>query len=109
MGPKVKGVRFRAANGQELKYYGTKSIKFYPEGHDQGLCDMGFHVTDTTKPLAAATAIVRMGNRIVFEGGAGKSYIENLATVRRVPLKESGGTYMFEAECVDGSVFSGQE
>ena len=59
--------------------------------------------------MVAATAIVKMGNRIVFEGGAWKSYIENLATGRRMPLRESGGTYTFEAECVDGSVFSGQE
>lgn len=34
MQPKAKGVRFRAANGTELKYYGTKNIQFMLGGGD---------------------------------------------------------------------------
>ena len=34
MKEKDKGVRFKAANGTELKYYGTKNIKFQSEEKD---------------------------------------------------------------------------
>ena len=47
MKEKDKGVSFKAANGTELNYYGTKNIKFQSEV----ICDMKFHVTDTKKPL----------------------------------------------------------
>ena len=107
MQPKAKGVRFKAANGTELKYHGTKNIKFQTNG-EGGVCDMKFHVTDTTKPLASAAAIAKMGNRVVLEDGPGKSYIENVATGQRIMLRESGGTFVFDAECFVGSVFSGR-
>ena len=118
MGPKVRGMKFRAANGTELEYYGTKKIRFHPsEGRRRdgrmsgGVCEMDFHVTDTTKPLAAAMAITRMGNRVVLEEGQGKSYIENLKTGDRVILKKSNGTYVFDANCMNGTstpIFSGR-
>ena len=107
MQPKARGVRFKAANGTELKYHGTKNIKFQANGKG-GVCDMKFHVTDTTKPLASAAAIAKMGNRVVLEDGPGKSYIENVATGNRITLRESGGTFVFDAECFVGSVFSGR-
>ena len=103
---KDKGVRFKAANGTELKYHGTKNIKFQVGG--KGMCDMRFHVTDTTKPLASAAAIAKMGNRVVLEQGPGKAYIENIATGQRLPLRESGGTYVLDAECFTDSVFRGR-
>ena len=104
MKEKDKGVRFKAANGTELKYYGTKNIKFQSEG---GICDMKFHVTDTTKPLASAAAIAKMGNRVVLEDGLGKSYIENVATGKKIHLRESGGTYVLDADCLaDAAIFS---
>ena len=83
MGPKVKGVRFRAANGTELEYYCTKKVKFYPsDGRKRNgdkvedVCEMNFHVTDTTRPLAAAMAITKMGNRVVLEAGRKKLHRE---------------------------------
>ena len=103
-------MRFRAANGTELEYYGTKKVKFYPsDGRKKNgdkvddVCEMNFHVTDTTKPLAAAMAITKMGNRVVLEAGAGKSYIENLTTGDKVILRESGGTYVFDIDCTAAS------
>ena len=103
MQAKDKGVRFRAANGTELKYYGTKSINFRTDGG--GACGMKFHVTDATKPLASAAAIARMGNRVVIQSGPGKSYVENVATGRRIALRETGGTFVFDAECLAGPGF----
>jgi hypothetical protein len=104
MGPKTKGVRFAAANGTALKYHGNKSVKFIPKDMQNkdgcqmkgGVCEMKFHVTDTTKPLASALAVVKMGNRIVLDMNG--SYILNVATGEKVILKEEGGTYVFEVE-----------
>ena len=105
MKEKDKGVRFKAANGAELKY-GTKNMKFQSEG---GICDMKFHVTDTTKPLTSAAAIAKMVNRVVLEDGPGKSCIENVATGKNTHLRESGGTYVLDADCLtDGAIFSRQ-
>ena len=100
---KDKGVRFKAANGTELKYHGTKNIKFQSEG----ICDMKFDVTDTTNPLASAAAIPKVGNRVVLEDGVGKSYIENVATGKKIHLRESGGTFVLDADCLtDAAIFS---
>ena len=104
MSPKTKGVKFTAANGSELKYYGNKSVRFVPKDKvgrsgnrvSGGVCEMKFHVTDTTKPLASAMAVVKMGNRIVLDDDV--SYIENKSTGERVLLKESGGTFVFEVD-----------
>ena len=101
-------MRFKAANGTELKYYGTKNIKFQVEG-DSGMCELKFHVADTTKPLASAVAIAKMGNKVVLEYGTGKSYMENAATGRRIVVKESDGTFVFDVECFLGPVVSGRE
>ena len=93
MGPKAKGVKFKAANGSELKYFGTKNVRFMPTDGvkkdggtmESGMCEMKFHVTDTTKPLAAAMAMVKLGNR-------------NIATGDKVMLRERGGTFVFDVE-----------
>ena len=53
------------------------------------ICDMKFHVTDTTNPWASAAAIAKMGNRVVLEDGVGKSYIENVATGKKIHFRRS--------------------
>ncbi len=72
--PQDQGVRFSAANGSELKYYGDKKVQFVPKdmvgrGGNRtsgGACEMKFNVTDTTKPLASAMAVVKLGNRVAL-------------------------------------------
>ncbi len=105
--PKAKGVRFRPANGTELKYLGAEKVQFHPVdarklggGRAGEVCEMSFHATDATKPRAAAMFIAKMGNRIVLEDGSGKSYVENVKTSARVMLHESGGAHVFEADCL---------
>ena len=73
---------------------------------DGELCKMNVHVADTTKPLAAAKAIVKLGDRIVMEDGPGRSYIENLRAGDRVLLRESGGAFVFDVDCAKASSFS---
>ncbi len=114
MGPKLKGVRFNRANSTELKYYSTMKVRFHAsEGHrrDGGkmegeMCEMNFHVMDTTKPVAGAMAIVKLGNRFVMEDGPGRSYIENFRMGDRVLLRESVGTIVFDTDCATTSAFS---
>ncbi len=93
MNPKTKGVKFAAAGGSELKYYGNKNVRFAPKNKlsksglkvPEGVCEMKVHVADTTKPLASAMAVVKMDNRIVLDRDS--SSIENKATGERVVLK----------------------
>ena len=70
---------------------------------------MKFHVTDTTKPLAAAMAVVKMGSRVVLDIDG--SHIENKATGERIILEKKNNTYVFEVEdrpcAVEGFVRQG--
>jgi hypothetical protein len=89
-GPKT---RLEAANGTPIKQYGRKRIPF--EVNETRRCgEMDFIVTDVTKPLAAVSAIVDAGNRVVFckEG----SFIENMKTGEKISLKCERGTYTMD-------------
>ena len=105
-GPKEKGVKIKAANGNEMKYFGTKNVRFMPkdgfkqsgEKMEKETCQMKFQVTDVIKPLAAAMAVVKGGNRIVLEDGLGKSFFENIRSGDKIMLKESRGTFVFDVE-----------
>ncbi len=68
MKPKLKSVRFRAANGEHLRYRGRKDIHLKPAGGGTA-CKVEFHVTDSTKPLASAMAVVKAGNRVILDQG----------------------------------------
>ena len=114
MTAKTEGVRFSTASGEELKYYGNKVVRFATkdrvgsDGRQCGAaaCEMKFHVADTTKPLAAAMAVVKMGNTVVLSPEG--SYIENVKTKERINLKERGGAYVFDIEEMPRSGFAGR-
>ncbi len=80
-------MRFKAANCTELKCNGAKKVKFYP--HDGYKTGGGW--------MAAATAIVKMGSRVVAEDEPGKSYVGNLKT-GQVMLRESRGAFVFDVD-----------
>jgi hypothetical protein len=85
--------RLEAANGTPIRQYGRKRIPF--EVNETRRCgEMDFIVTDVTKPLAAVSAIVEAGNRVVFckEG----SFIENTTTGEKISLKCERGTYTMD-------------
>jgi hypothetical protein len=85
--------RLEAANGTPIRQYGKKRIPF--EVNETRRCgEMDFIVTDVTKPLAAVSAIVDAGNRVVFckEG----SFIENIKTGENISLKCERGTYTMD-------------
>lgn len=106
--PRALGVRFVAANGQDLAYHGRKDIRFRAaeSGGKGTVCQMQFHVTNSTKPLASAAAVVKAGNRIVFDPAG--SFIENTRSKERIRLRESNGTYVFDVVPeIDGKAASG--
>ena len=102
MKPRKKGVKFLAAQGSEMEYVGRKVARFRPVRCVGGkevlgsLSQMEFHVTDATKALASAAAVVKAGNNIVMTKGGG--YIVNEKTGERVELREKGGTFVFDVE-----------
>ena len=104
MWPKKKGVKFMAAQGTEMEYCGRKFIKFRGLRSEDGkirkgnLCEMEFHVTDATKALASAAAVVEAGNDIVLSNRKGGSYIMNIKTQEKIFLKKKGGTFVFDVE-----------
>ena len=63
---------------------------------------MEFHVTSATEPLASAMAVVKAGNKVVLSHDVGGSSVENIATGKRIKLKEPGGTFVFEVEAAAG-------
>ncbi len=95
MKPKLKGVRFRAAIGEDLRYRGRKDIRVKPVGGGTP-CSMEFHVTNSTEPLASAMAVVKAGHRMILDQGG--SYVENELSKERVKLFEVGGAFAFETE-----------
>ncbi len=68
--------------------------------------EMNFHVADAAKPLAASMAIAKLGHRIVVEYGPRRGHVENLRAGDRVMLRESGGTFVFDADCARALTFS---
>ena len=100
--PRMKGVKFIAAQGSEMKYFGTKSVRFRPlcsrdgEVKEGNIGEIEFHVTDSTKPLVSAAKLAEAGNTIVLSGRKGGSFIENEKTKERIYLRREKGTYVFD-------------
>ena len=59
-----------------------------------------FQVTDVKKPLLAVRRLVEKGNKVVLAEGEGESFIQNMATKVKVPVKKKGGAFVIEAHFV---------
>ena len=81
-----------AANGTPIEVYGEKTIDF--EVNNGRSCAMKYLITGVKKPLAAVSAIVDGGSRVVFDSES--SYIENKVTGERIGLKRKDGAFMME-------------
>ena len=88
------GAHCIAANGARMPNLGEKHVKFRT---GEGLSSsVFFQVTQTRKPLASVSKIVKKGNRVVF--GTDRSYIETLQTGKQIELTEENGTYHLDVE-----------
>ena len=55
-------------------------------------------MTQTRKPLALVSKIVKKGNWVVF--GTDRRYIENLQTGKQIELTEENGTHHLDVEFI---------
>jgi hypothetical protein len=65
-----------------------------------------FQVTDVKKPLLAVRRLVEKGNVVMLSNIEGESYVYNKEAKIRIPIVKKGGSFVIEAEFVQG--FSGQ-
>ena len=84
-----------AANGTDIPISGEKVVKFMNGGRR---CGMKFLVTTVRKPLAAVSSIVDEGNIVVFGPGKDQSFIQNIATGDRIPMRRKRGTFVIDAD-----------
>jgi len=95
--PLKKMIKLVAANGTRIGVHGEKTIQFVKDGRK---CGMKYLITDVTKPLAAVSAMVDEGNRVVFDSEG--SYVECKKTGQRIYMKRSNGTFVMELEVDTG-------
>ena len=57
-------------------------------------------MTDVKKPLLAVRRLAEKGNKVVLSGAEGESYILNVQTKVKVPVKKKGGSFVIEAHFV---------
>ena len=81
--------RFVTANGQEMRHYGRKGVKF---GEGGKIGALKFEVTNVMKPLAARRRIVENGE--VHFGN--ESFIRNTATGDAIPMRRKRGSYVID-------------
>ena len=61
---------------------------------------LNFQVADVKKPLRAVRRLVVGGNRVVLSPEGEESYIMNVETQVKVPVKKKGGSFVLEAHFV---------
>ena len=71
-----RGLKYRAASGTAIVNEGEKAIRGY--SNEAHMVDMTMQVAEVTKPLGSVRAMVKAGNKVVFDEG--DSYILNKAT-----------------------------
>ena len=92
-----KQIKLAAANGSPIHVEGDATLNFKRGDRN---CAMKFLDADVKRPLAAVSAIVDEGNKVVFD--TNEAYIENNATKERIPMVRKNGVFVLEL-AVDGS------
>jgi hypothetical protein len=103
--PAKKELKLRTANGGEMKHYGEKQVMFKYAGAKVPV-GLKFQVTDVKRPLLAVRRLVEKGNVVMLSGVSGESYVYNKEAKMRIPIVKKGGSFVIEAEFVQG--FTGQ-
>ena len=83
------GMKFRAANGTAIDYYGERKVRWVISTGKQ--VNMTLQVMDVTKPLGSVSRMVQEGNTVIFSQSGSK--IVNDKTGSSIPLRETGGAY----------------
>ena len=72
--------------------------RLYITGADGKQKQMTFQVTNVNKPLGSVSRICAAGQQVVFNppGHPDGSYVRNLMSNERIPLREENGTYKLD-------------
>ena len=62
--------------------------------NEANLVDMTMQVAEVTKPLGSVRAMVKAGNKVVFDDG--DSYILNKATGVKTRMEDRNGAFVFD-------------
>ena len=94
---KKMGVYYIAANGDELDNEGEKRLQLTDFQGAQSR--MVFQVTGVNKMLGSVSKMCATGQQVVFNppGHPDGSYVRDLHTETRTPLREENGTYKMDA------------
>ena len=87
-----KGVQYEVASGDLIPNLGEKQFVGINDAGDAR--NITAQVCDVNKALLSVKKTVQAGNRVVFDPAG--SYIEEIATGERLPLKEQAGMYMLK-------------
>ena len=100
-----QGLKYRAANGTAILNEGEKPIRGY--SNEANLIDMTMQVAEVTKPLGSVRAMVKAGNKVVFDNG--DSYILNKATGVKTRMEDRNGAFVFDIWVPKGNNSSEQQ
>ena len=75
-----------------------------PVGH----LELGVQVSDVQKPLAAVWRIAERGNLVQFGPRAEDNFVMNKETQKKIMMVRKNGSYVIEAEFVQGPGFPRQ-
>ena len=96
--PSSRAMRLKTANGGDVKHYGEKEILFqYEGGENRDPVGIKFQVSDVRKQLLAVRRMVDKGNTVALAGEDSESYIMNLESKVKIPIKKKGGSFVVEA------------
>ena len=87
-----RGLKYRAANGTAIINEGERSLKGYT--NEANLVDMAMQVCEVTKPLGSVRAMVKAGNKVVFDEGG--SYIIHKASGVKTAIEDRNGAFVFD-------------
>ena len=75
---------------------GARALNMCTLDGSEALRRTEFTLCDVNKALGSVSNICGNGNRVVFENGDYRSYVENLKTGEKVYLREANGVYVYE-------------
>jgi hypothetical protein len=93
-----KQMKFVAANGSPIPYWGKRKVSFKTEGETGRMMGVDFHVSDVKKALASVKRICDMGNVVQFGPEAADNFIKNCRSDEKVLMKKKGGSYVLNVE-----------
>ena len=88
----IRGINYKAANGEPIKNYGQRRITGVTNPGKE--IKMNMVVADVTKVLASVAKMVECGNTVVFDENG--SYVLHKKTGVRTPIEKRNGMFVID-------------